>query len=81
MKILGMGLDNDDGHVRITRSRNYHLVGGSEQTHETMQEKCIKFDEKLKDRGKPLEGLERKEFLEMAAECDMNVVDSDPAEN
>lgn len=74
-KILGLGLDNDDGHVRITRSRNFDLVGGSEETHEGMQEKCIKFDEKLRDRGKELESLERGEFLDMAAECRMNVVD------
>jgi len=74
-KILGVGLDNDDGHVRITRSRNFHLVGGSQETHAGMQEKCVKFDEKLRDRGKELESLERGEFLDMAAECRMNVVD------
>lgn len=74
-KILGLGLDNDDGHVRITRGRNYHLVGGSQETHAGMQEKCIKFDEKLRDRGRELESLERSEFLDMAAECRMNVVD------
>lgn len=75
-KILGLGLDNDDGHVRITRSENFHLMGGSAETHEGMQEKCIKFDEKLRDRGKELDSLERGEFLDMAAECRMNVVDA-----
>jgi len=73
-KILGLGLDNDDGHIRITRSENFHLFGGSQDTHEGMQEKCMKFNEKLHDRGKELESLEHSEFLDIAAECDMNVV-------
>ncbi len=73
-KVLGLGLDNKDGHVRVTRSENFHLVGGSQETHEAMQEKSIKFDEKLKARGKELPQLEGKEFMDLAAECEMNVV-------
>ena len=73
--LLGLGLDNDDEQIRITRGRNFRLFGGSQDTHEQMQEKCIKLNEKLKDRGKELEHLRRKEFLELAAECDMNVID------
>jgi len=73
-KLLGLGLDNDDGHVRVTKGDNFHLVGGSHDTHQSMQEKCIKFNEKLKARGKELEHLERSEFVELAQECRMNVV-------
>ena len=75
-KILGLGLDNEDGHVRVTRTENFHLMGGSEDTHGDMQEKSIKFNEKLRDRGKQLEGLEQREFLDMAAECEMNIIDT-----
>ena len=71
--LLGLGLDNDDGHIRITRGENFHLFGGSQSTHESMQEKCIKFNEKLKQRGKRLEDLAPQEFLDLAGECDMNV--------
>jgi len=71
--LLGVGLDKDDEQVRITRGRNFHLVGGSEQTHQSMQEKCIRFNEKLDARGKELEDLEHGEFLDLAAECRMNV--------
>ena len=73
-KLLGVGLDNDDGETRITRGENFFLVGGSHETHGTMQEKCIKFNEKLDARGKTLDGLERAEFLDIAADCRMNVV-------
>ena len=72
--ILGVGLDNDDGHVRLTSGRNFCLVGGSRGTHELMQEKCIKLNEKLDTRGKQLEDLEKDEFLDLARECDMNMV-------
>ena len=73
--LLGLGLDNDDGHMRVSRGKNFHLVGGSHDTHEAMQEKCIKFNEKLDARGKRLDDLERKEFSDIAAECKMPVVD------
>ena len=80
-KIVGLGLDNPDGHVRVTRSENFQLVGGSEETHEVMQEKSIKFDEKLGERGKPLEALERQEFLDLAAECEMNIAMPKPGDD
>jgi len=73
-KLLGLGLDNDDGHVRVTQGDNFHLIGGSEDTHELMQEKCLKFNEKLNVRGKQLEELEKAEFLDIAAECKMNII-------
>jgi len=72
--ILGVGLDNDDEHVRITRGDNFHLVGGSSDTHECMQEKCIKFNEKLSERGKTMEDLEQTEFIDIAEECEMNML-------
>jgi len=75
--ILGLGLDTDDDQIRITRGPNFHLLGGSQGTHEEMQEKCIKFNEKLRERGKQLDDLHRGEFTDIARECDMNVPDPD----
>lgn len=76
--ILGLGLDGRDGHVRITRGENFHLAGGSEDTHEQMQESCIKFNEKLQSRGKQMEDLGRDELTDLAAECDMNLAPQPP---
>jgi hypothetical protein len=64
--LLGMGLDGKDDHVRITRGDNFHLVGGSEDTHGVMQEKAVKFNEKLKERGRRLEEISRDEFRDIA---------------
>jgi hypothetical protein len=71
--LLGLGLDNHDGHTRVTRGENFHLLGGSQETHEVMQDKCIRFNEKLQARGKRMGELARQEFLDIAAECEMVV--------
>jgi len=70
--LLGLGFDNDDGHVRITQGRNFHILGGSEKTHETMQEKCIQFNEELNRRSKELGDLEPDEVRDIAHEIGLN---------
>ncbi|MEY4190349.1 MAG: hypothetical protein RIR17_1085 [Planctomycetota bacterium] len=52
---VGVGLDNQDEHQRITRSEHFFLVGGSEETHEKMQDTAIRFSENLKRKGKTLQ--------------------------
>jgi len=64
--LLGIGHDNKDGHVRITRGENYRLLGGSEETHEVMQEKAVRFNEELRDRGRRLEDISKEEFRDIA---------------
>ncbi|MFH0764123.1 MAG: hypothetical protein V1927_03890 [Candidatus Omnitrophota bacterium] len=64
--LLGMGFDCKDGHVRITKGENFHLVGGSEETHEMMQEKAVKFNEHLDKRRKSLDDINEKEFREIS---------------
>jgi hypothetical protein len=64
--LLGLGLDGKDGHVRVTAGENFKLVGGSEETHGTMQETAIKLNEHLKRRGKTLDTVGREEFHEIA---------------
>ena len=63
--LLGLGLDNKDGHVRVTRGPNFQLVGGSSETHEVMQETAIKFNEELSKRGKRLEDVGSNEALDI----------------
>jgi hypothetical protein len=63
--LLGVGLDNADGHKRITRADQFTLVGGSEETHGRMTETVIKTFETLKRRGKVLQAVEPKELAEI----------------
>jgi hypothetical protein len=63
--LLGLGLDNDDGHKRITTGENFAIVGGSAETHEKMTETVVKTFEELKRRKKPLVAVEPKELAEI----------------
>ena len=72
--LFGMGMDCDDGEVRVTSAENFVLIGGSHDTHNCMQDRCIKFNEILGDRGKRIEDLERQELMDVAAECKMPLV-------
>ncbi|MCY2944418.1 MAG: hypothetical protein NT142_07765 [Planctomycetota bacterium] len=63
--IIAVGLDNDDNQERITHSKHFMLLGGSEETHERMQDTAIRFEEKLKDRGKRLQDTSINEVLDL----------------
>jgi hypothetical protein len=63
--LLGVGLDNKDGHKRITRAEEFTLVGGSEETHGRMTETVIKTFEELKQRGKHLRTVEPTELADI----------------
>jgi len=62
---LGIGLDNEDGHKRLTQAEKFSIVGGSEETHEKMTETLIKTFEDLKTKGKQLEETEKEELAEI----------------
>ena len=71
--LLGMGFDNKDGHVRVTKGKNFALLGGSEETHGEMQEKAIKLNEHLDKRHKTLDDISEKEFCDIANDIGLKV--------
>jgi hypothetical protein len=66
---LGVGLDNKDGHKRVTQSELFLLVGGSEETHEHMQDTAIRFEEALRKRGKRLKDTSADEAADLLREA------------
>ena len=66
--MLGLGLDGDDGHTRLTRGENFVLYGGSQETHARMQETAIKINEHLDRRGKQLEDVSPREMVDIYRE-------------
>jgi len=62
---VGIGLDHQDGHQRLTRAEHFLLIGGSEETHEKMQETSIRFNEALKQRGKTLSETPVQEVVDL----------------
>jgi len=71
--LLGLGMDCEDGHIRITKGNNFRIFGGSKETHEMMQEKAIKFNESLTKRGKSIDEIKMKEFYDIAHEIGLKV--------
>ena len=63
--LLGVGLDNEDGHKRITTGEKFVLVGGSQETHEVMTETMMQTFEELKRRDKVLENVDHRELAEI----------------
>jgi hypothetical protein len=63
--LLGLGLDNDDGHKRVTTGEQFAIVGGSAETHERMTETVVKTFEALKQRGKHLSEVRPRELAEI----------------
>ena len=65
---VGVALDNEDDHQRLTKAENFLLVGGSSETHEQMQETAIRFNEKLQATGKPLSETSLQEAMDILRE-------------
>jgi hypothetical protein len=65
---LGVGLDNSDGHKRVTQSESFLLIGGSEETHERMQDTAVRFEEELRKRGKRLADTSADEAADLLRE-------------
>ena len=63
--LLGVGLDNTDGHKRVTSGEQFAIVGGSAETHERMTETVVKTFEELKQRRKQLREVEPHELAEI----------------
>ena len=55
--LLGLAFDHDDGHTRLTRGKNFVLLGGSQDTHALMQETAVKINERLDQGGRRLEDV------------------------
>jgi hypothetical protein len=75
--LLGLGFDCKDGHIRVTKGKNFRLYGGSETTHQMMQEKAVKFNEQLDRHGKSLEAISKKEFYDIAHKVGLEVPENE----
>ena len=57
---------DSDGHKRVTTGDNFVVAGGTQDTHDQMTETVVKINEKLTERGKCLNTVERTEFKDIA---------------
>jgi hypothetical protein len=63
--LFGIGFDHQDEHQRITEGDEFLLVGGSEETHERMQDVAIHVTESLKNKGKRLQDACAEEVIDL----------------
>jgi len=64
IRLLGVGFDADDGHVRMTSGENYDVLMGSDESHEYIQSLIQKIENELKARNLTLDDLTPEEFGE-----------------
>jgi len=64
-RLLGIGLDDEDGHIRVTEGETFAIYLGSESTHERLREICTALQSRIRRRGKRLEDLTREELAEL----------------
>lgn len=63
--LLGLAFDAEDGHTRLTRGKNFLLLGGSQETHALLQETAIKINEQLDRSGRRLEDVPSQELRDI----------------
>lgn len=63
--LLGLGLDGQDGHKRLTRGEGFTLAGGSEETHERMTEAVVRTGEDLARKGRSLRDADPREVTDL----------------
>jgi hypothetical protein len=68
--ILGLGLDGEDRHVRITKGKNFAVYLGSEATHERLSATCVRINEQLDRKGRRLEDLSRAELVDLISDVE-----------
>lgn len=67
--LIGIGLDNQDEHIRLTTGEDYVLYGGSQETHERMVDAVIHVTETLRRKGKTLRGASVDEVVDLLKEA------------
>lgn len=65
VRLLGVGFDADDGHVRITSGDRFDVLMGSDESHEYITGLIQKIEDELDDRGLNLDELSPSEFSEV----------------
>ena len=64
IRLLGVGFDSSDEHVRITKGKNHDILMGSDECHEFLQDLCARIEAGLEEQGKSLDDISPDEFTD-----------------
>jgi hypothetical protein len=65
VRLLGVGFDGDDGHVRITTGDTYDVLMGSDESHDYISSLIARIENELKTRGLDLDTMTPAELSEI----------------
>lgn len=66
--VLGLGVNAEDGHTRISKGEHFQIYLGSDEAHETMLALCVKIERRLTKCGMKINDLNQEEFIELLKE-------------
>jgi hypothetical protein len=67
IRLLGVGFDTEDGHVRMTNGDQYDVLMGSEESHEYIQQLLQRIENAIKAEGKRLDEVSPDELRKLVA--------------
>lgn len=70
IRLLGVGFDADDGHIRITKGEKFDVIMGSTESHEYISELIRKIEKKIEERGLSLDDLSPQQLTELVQSLD-----------
>lgn len=65
IRLLGVGFDADDGHIRITQGESFDVLMGSDESHEYITQLIRRIEEELKKRNLNLDDLSPEELQDI----------------
>ena len=65
IRLLGVGFDADDGHVRITTGDKFDVIMGSGESHDYITDLIRRIEEELVAQGLNLDELTPEQFSEI----------------
>lgn len=65
VRLLGVGFDAEDGHVRITNGEKYDVLLGSDESHEYISALIARIEGELEMRGLKLDELDPQDLGEI----------------
>ena len=65
IRLLGVGFDAEDGHIRISQGERYDVLLGSDESHEYMRNLIQEIESTLDKQGKRLDEVTPGEVAEL----------------
>ncbi len=74
--LVGVRIDQGDGHRRVSRGKDFVALGGTKEGHEHLRETVSEVSAEVKRRGKDLAEVPGEEFREILDKVRRNVGDA-----